>query len=583
MSKGIIHVLPETVANKIAAGEVVERPASVVKELVENSLDAGAASVEIEIAHGGKSLIRVSDDGNGMNRTDAELAFLRHATSKILEVEDLQTIQSFGFRGEALPSIAAVSRVKLVTGFAGELAGTEIQIEGGIRSAVSDCPVRAGTLIEVRDLFFNTPARRKFLKSDAVEMGHILDMVSNVAFANLSVRFSLKSGNRVLLDLPPAQTAMERARFVFGEEPAKHLLEMEGESKGIRFTGLIGKPFISRANRSGQVFFVNRRWVRALSLGYALQDGFYGLLMDGKYPVAVVFLEADPEWVDVNVHPTKQEVKLSHESEIKSLLRKIVTDRLMKEQDLVPALQLRLGQPKIFGKETAQPVEFTLREEAHSVRDSGGGYFSGDVSSAAETISLKEKFQITRVLGQVHNTFVVAETEEGFLLVDQHAAHERIVFEAFSKNFRSENPERQTLLMDEILEIHPKQTELFKQLLPSLRQVGFEIEPFGETSFIIRSYPAVLKEAPAVFIKSCLEQREEGKIRTSADNQTDEIAALIACKKKSVKAHDALRPEAVWALLQKLAQCENPFSCPHGRPTFLKFTVADLEKQFKRK
>lgn len=583
MSNGIIHVLPETVANKIAAGEVVERPASVVKELIENSLDAGAESVEIEIAHGGKSLIRISDDGSGMNRKDAELAFQRHATSKILEAEDLLTIKSFGFRGEALPSIAAVSRVKLVTGIEGDFAGTEIQIEGGIKRSVSDCLLRTGTMIEVRDLFFNTPARRKFLKSDAVEMGHVLDMVSNLAFANLGVRFFLKSGTRVLLDLPPVRTAMERAGFVFGEEPAKHLLAIEGEVKGIRFSGLIGKPFISRANRSGQIFFVNRRWVKTLSLGYALQDGFYGLLMDGKFPVSVIFLEVDPERVDVNVHPTKQEVKLSNESEIKSFLRKIVADRLMKEQDLAPTLQLKLGQPRIFGKEDAVAGEFALHEGVSSVREPESGYFPESAPAAGAAISLKEKFQITRVLGQVHNMFVVAETEEGFLLVDQHAAHERIMFEAFSKNFRSGNPEQQTLLMDEILEIHPKQVDLFKQLLPNLKQVGFEIESFGEVSFIIRAYPAVLKEAPVAFIKNCLEQREEGKIRTSADNQTNEIAALIACKKKSVKAHDALQPEAVWALLQNLAQCENPFSCPHGRPTFLKFTVPELERQFKRK
>lgn len=582
---GMIHVLPEIVANKIAAGEVVERPVSVVKELVENSLDAGATSVEIEIAHGGKSLIRVSDNGSGMSREDAEMAFQRHATSKINDVDDLLKIGSFGFRGEALPSISAVSRMRAVTGKLGETQGVEIQIDGGKKMSVRDCPNREGTLIEVRDLFFNTPARRKFLKSDSAEMGHVMDMVSNLAYANLSVRFFLKADGRVLLDLVPAQKPLDRARAIVGEEVAKHFVEIGGEAKDIRISGLIGKPFVARANRSGQSFFVNRRWVKTLGLSYALQDGFYGLLVQGKFPVAVIFVELDPGRIDVNVHPTKQEVRISHEPEVKSFLKKIVAERLSSERDLAPQLKLVEKSLGIFEDKTADVTQFDLPQEKLSgMKDSGGVYFEKTVLTAAEPISLREKFQITKILGQIHNTYLVAETEEGFLLVDQHAAHERIMFEALSRSLRASNPDRQTLLMDEVLEIHPKQLDLFRQYLPLLKQLGFEIEAFGKTSFVLRAYPASLGNAePGGFIRDFLDEKEEGKLRTGLDNRTDDIAALIACKKRSVKAHDALQPEAAWTLLVRLAACGNPFSCPHGRPTFLKYTVSDLEKQFKRK
>ncbi|HXV28522.1 MAG TPA: DNA mismatch repair endonuclease MutL, partial [bacterium] len=275
---GIIRVLPEQIANKIAAGEVIERPASIIKELVENSLDAEAASVEIFIQHGGKSLIRVADDGCGMSREDAELALQRHATSKITSAEDLDHIQSFGFRGEALPSIAAVSRMKLITRPKGAVSGTEIIFEGGRKVSCQPTACREGTVIEVRDLFFNTPARRKFVRTDATEMGHVMDTVLRFGLALPHLAFSLKSSDKTLLDLMAGENLITRAGAFFGNEVSSHLLEIEGQGAGIRITGLIGKPSAARANRNGQVFFINRRWVKALSLGYAVQDGYHGLL-----------------------------------------------------------------------------------------------------------------------------------------------------------------------------------------------------------------------------------------------------------------------------------------------------------------
>jgi DNA mismatch repair protein MutL len=336
---GVIRVLPDAVANTIAAGEVVERPTSVVKELVENALDAGATAVHVEIRHGGTSFIQVSDNGCGMSAEDVPLAFERHATSKIAGAEDLLRIRSLGFRGEALPSIAAISRTRLITARAEDATGTQIQLDGGRRVLLTSCPPRAGTLVEVRDLFFNTPARRKFLRSDATETGHILDMIVRLALAHWRVRFRLATPARVLLETEPARGFDERARAVFGGETARHLLPVEGESHGVRVTGLIGKPFIARANRSGQHWYVNGRWVRALPLSIALQEGFAGFLMHGQFPVSVLFVELDPQQVDVNVHPTKQEVRLSDERALKRLLAGLIAQRLRQEPDLSPRLQ----------------------------------------------------------------------------------------------------------------------------------------------------------------------------------------------------------------------------------------------------
>ncbi len=590
---GLIHVLPEHVANKIAAGEVIERPASIVKELIENALDAGATSIEVSIKNGGKSLIRVSDNGCGMSEEDTKLAFVRHATSKISTADDLERIGSFGFRGEALPSIAAVSRTRVTTGLEGETAGTEISIEGGKLLFAKGSASRKGTLIEVRDLFFNTPARRKFLKTDTTEMGHIADTVSNIALSRRDARFLLESSGKRILDLWPTEDLAVRAAAVYGEDTAKHLLWMSGETEGIKVRGLIGKPYIARANRTGQVLFVNQRLVRSVSIAYALLDGYHGLLMQGQFPVAVLFIEVDLARVDVNVHPTKQEVRISNEPEVKSFLKKIVTERLAKEADLAPHLNLGVSpmmassttSPRVSGFEAKTSFQYPeqsilpLEQKFHIAEPPPVAMPVPSVPVLGEPV-----LKITRVLGQIHQTFIVAETEEGLMVIDQHAAHERVMFEVLLKNIREGHPESQGLLMQEILEVHPRQKEILEQALPFLAQAGFELEEFGENAFVIRSYPAVFQdENPLQALKAFLEEKEEGKLRTGLDHQEEEIAALIACKRKSVKAYDPLSPMALQVLLERLAKCDNPFNCPHGRPSFIKFTFSDLEKQFKRK
>lgn len=588
-----IRVLPESLANKIAAGEVIERPASIVKELVENALDAGAKQIEVMVHFGGKSLIRVADDGSGMSPQDAQLAFQRYATSKISSADDLTQIASYGFRGEALPSIAAVSRVKLITRTAKNPTATEIVIEGGKLQSVKEIAGKPGTVIEVRDLFFNTPARRKFMKGESTETGHIYEMVCNLALSRPDVRFIYKEGEKTELDLLPGQTVRERAIAILGEETAKYLLEVDSSVSGIRIRGVIAKPHAAKANRTGQIFFINKRWVRSFSLSYALQAGYHGLLMHGQHPQAVLFLDLDLTRVDVNVHPTKQEVRISNEAELKSLLKEAVSQALSGSPDLAPQLKTPTFQRPVSDPPTRSGGLPSFLYPSHQSDDNQSvvsepqtvSFPSVTIQpSLIEAISLRDKLKITKVLGQIHHTFIVAETDEGLMLVDQHAAHERVMFESLVKNFNQAAPVSQRLLMEEMLELHPKQHGLLEQALPMLRKTGFEIEPFGAKTFVVRAVPAIFEKENAVTVlKTFLEEKEEGKLKTGLENQKEEIAALIACKKKSVRAYDPLSAVQLQALLERLAQCENPFACPHGRPAFIQYTFLDLEKQFKRK
>lgn len=599
---GIIKILPEQVANKIAAGEVVERPASIVKELVENSLDAGAKKIYISIGHGGKSFIRVSDDGHGMSADDAEIAFKPHATSKITSIDDLESIVSYGFRGEALPSIAAVSRIKMITRRSQDKEGTEISMDGGSAITVKRAAASMGTTIEVRDLFFNTPARRKFLKTDATELGHVLDAVSYLSLARLDVHFVLEHQSEKILDLVAGESLLARAAKVLGGETSEHFVNINSEIAGVKVSGLSGKPFVARSNRSGQIFYVNKRWVKSQSLGYGLQAAYHGFLMHGQFPVAVLFLELDPARVDVNVHPTKQEVRLSNEASIKSLLKDAIRQALEKTGDFAPTLN-PFAQPVGTSiasvpepSQTIKPKDWRTFFSPSSISERKEENLIAAEPSASYKIQpekefgftkesiLLTRFGITKVLGQIHRTFIIAETEEGFLLADQHAVHERIMFESLLKNLKANSPVRQNLLVEEILEIHPKYEENLKDSLEFLSKLGFEVEPFGEKTYVIRALPAALgNESGVKIIQAFLEELEDGNIRPSAQDYQEELAALVACKRKSVKAYDPLSIEAMTSLFEQLSHCENPFHCPHGRPAFFKQNFYDLEKQFKRK
>ena len=588
---GKIHVLSEHVANKIAAGEVIERPASIVKELVENSLDAGADRIEIEIKHGGKSLIRVADNGSGMTVEDAQLALQRHATSKIEKAEDLDRIASFGFRGEALPSIAAVSRFTLQTRTADTASGAELVVEGGSLVKARECPTAAGTVVEVRDLFFNTPARRKFLKQDTTEFGHILDIVTCLALANLHVRFVLCSGGKAVLDLVPTRELSIRAAAILGNDWAGQTLPVQNEIPHAKLSGLIGKPSLASGNRAQQFFFINHRWVKAYGLSYGLQAGYHGLLMQHQFPAAILFLEINPQYVDVNVHPTKQQVRLSHEVVIKAMIEKTVAETLQKSGDLAPSFREKSERPSaVFRGARFQEPSFGFEERmaSHSAPLKVAEAVVADVVTqkvdAFQPLEIGKGLRITRVLGQIHRTYILAETEEGYVVVDQHAAHERVMFETLMKNFESERPASQGLLMEEVLELHPRQVEILKKKLSFLARLGFEMELFGERAFVVRGLPAILKdENPVTIIRQFVDEEEAGKTQTRLKGVAEDIAAMIACKRKSVKAADPLTLPAMQGLLEQLARCKNPFNCPHGRPSVMKYSLPDLEKQFKRK
>ncbi len=588
---GKIHVLSEQVANKIAAGEVIERPASIVKELIENSLDAGADHMEIVVKHGGKSLIRVADNGSGMAADDAQLAMQRHATSKINTAEDLFQIESFGFRGEALPSIAAVSRFSLQTRTPDAVSGTELVVEGGNLVKAKECPVAQGTVIEVRDLFFNTPARRKFLKQDSTEMGHILDAVTSIALANLKVRFLLESGGNKLLDLLPVDDLSARARAIFGDAWTDQTLPIQNEIPHIRLFGLIGKPSLASGNRTQQFFFINRRYVKAYGLSHGLQAGYHGLLMQHQFPAAVLFLELNPQYVDVNVHPTKQQVRLSHEVLIKSLIEKTVAAALKDHGDLAPSFESKGGRLEVpLSSSGYQEPKFSF-EEVTAMPSMPAKISETTVdepipadATTFQAIKIGKGPKIIRILGQIQRTFILAETEDGYIIVDQHAAHERVMFESLMRNFQSDRPAVQGLLMEEIVELHSRQVEILKKHLTVLNKIGFEVELFGEKVFVVRGIPSVLKEEnPVVVIKQFVDELETGKAQTNLQGYQEDIAALIACKRKSVKAYDALTLLGMQSLLEQLSRCENPFNCPHGRPSFIKYSLLDLEKQFKRK
>ncbi len=579
---GVIHVLPESIANKIAAGEIVDRPASIVKELVENALDAQAKTIEVRIRNGGKSLISIADDGFGMSTEDASLAFERHATSKIAQLEDLLSIASFGFRGEALPSIAAVSRTTLATGQGPSRPGTLLQLDGGAQIAQREIAPRAGTLIEVRDLFFNTPARRKFIKSDQTESGHIVETLSNLALARPDVRFALFSGQTLLIDAPAGQDLFARAKTLYGEEAASHLLELSHAPGAIQIRGVIGKPQLSRATRAHQSFFVNGRWVRSPALSYALQEGFQGLLMHGRFPVAFLFIDVDPEQVDVNVHPTKQQVKLSNEADVKALVIASVRARLRREPDLAPQIVAGLSQPAASWNLKPAP-EFSNVPALFQARENASLVAAREPLPLAAPVAIREGLEFIRILGQVQRTFILAETRDGYAVIDQHAAHERVMFETLLAQLRSGRIERQPLLIDAILEAIPRQQTLLASSLPWLCEAGFEIELFGEGACIIRAVPAALGDVdPVGFLRDYLDEKEAGAGSIGMDRHVSELAALIACKRRSVKANEALGSDAMRALLERLSRCENPFNCPHGRPTVVTHSIADLERVFKR-
>lgn len=597
----LIKILPDNVINKIAAGEVVERPASVVKELVENSIDAGATEILIDIEQAGRRLIRVMDNGCGMSNEDARTALLRHATSKITSDTDLESIHTMGFRGEALSSIASVSHVRLLSATRDAFSGVMIVGEGGIVKAVSDAAAPEGTSFEISHLFFNTPARLKFLKSPATEFSHILTAVSRQAMAHPAIRFRLTHNKKSVLDLAPSDTVRDRVFQLSGQEIADNVVEISGGRDRVQIHALTSLPGYTRADKTYQEFFVNRRAVRNPSLTHALYSAYGDMLMRNRHPVAFIFLDIDPALVDVNVHPAKAEVRFRNQSQLHDLVRNVLREGLRGAGLSSPATRddgvresisdyLNSNNRSEFGVPPMRAFESRLRSETNNIsskstihaqnRDLEYAPFptSCDSYSALRT----PNSALLHPLAQVHDSFIIAQSQEGMAIIDQHAAHERVLFEKLQDQFGTGHVPVQDLLVPDQVELGPAQSELLAEYLPELSRVGFLVEDFGNNVFVIKAVPVLLvgadhKQLLLDILDEVNVHGKSGKI----DEIRDEILSTMACH-PAIKIHRHLDQREMEVLLDDLFQCRMPHTCPHGRPTIVRFPMVEIMKMFKR-
>jgi len=586
-----IHILPEILSNKIAAGEVVERPASVVKELIENALDAGSDRILIEVEQGGKSLIRVSDNGCGMGKDDALLSIERYATSKIRSDQDLFAIRSLGFRGEALPSIASVSRFQLISRTKEADAGTEIKITGGKIQHVRETGAPTGTLISVRQLFFNTPARRKFLKTINTEMGHIADVVSRIALAYPGAQFRLHHNGKKIKNWPKVMDPIERIADILGREMKTALLPVESALEDTTVTGWLASPNLFRTTTKGIFSYVNGRFIRDRTLRSALLKGYAGRLVKGQFPIAVLFLEVPADKVDVNVHPAKQEIRFADPAKVHDLVSRATATVLNKLDGPSWGAQ-KIAEPQApYTPELTEPPPVLLNElpapasQEVSSPEVLAGAAAGRISRPTHTQSdlwNKGRFTDLRVIGQFQNTYIVCEALGRLVLIDQHAAHERIYFEQLQQGRNLDRPVAQKLLMPETLELGFREAEVLNELAPELATIGLEVEPFGGTTFVIKSVPDMLAgREVAPLVLEIAEKAVEIGVAGNIDAAVQESLMLTACH-SVIRANQPLSDLEITHLLRQLDQCENPSHCPHGRPTFIEWTTGELEKLFKR-
>ncbi len=604
-----IRLLPDTVASQVAAGEVVERPASVVKELIENGIDAEARRIEVMIRRGGISLVRVIDDGCGMDRDDALLSLERHATSKIRSAIDLQAIGTLGFRGEALPSIASVSRFRLTTREAGAIAGTEIIVNGGKIDIVRESGEAPGTQIEVRSLFYNLPARRKFLRSENTESRNIEHQIHLQAIGHPQIAFTLLRDDRLVFQLPATATLRDRIRDLYGVALLERLNELHGTgSSKIKISGFIGQAGLSRQTRAQQLIFVNGRAIESGLLTNAIREGYHTALMKGQYPVTFLFLDLDPAAVDVNVHPAKREVRFRdpngvREAIIRCVQQTLESGRTEWQQKFhapatppspipeKPTVDLKL-RPEITFPEVSD------RDLPHLGRAVTGVGLSAAASAKAddtgkpvkpdealsrrsnETDRNQQQFQIIGVLSRL---YILMENANGLVLVDQHAAHERILFEELRRKMEEQGVPTQKLLLPQTFDLAPRDADWIERNLPTLEKMGIGIESFGPNTFKIDSLPAFLNVLdPAQFMSKVIDDLRSVSNSSSAMRMGEEMIAKTVCR-HAVKANDPLGYLEVEKLIRDLLDCDLPYCCPHGRPTMIQIPLAELEKKFGRK
>jgi DNA mismatch repair protein MutL len=617
-----IVLLDENTANRIAAGEVVERPASAVKELVENAIDAGATQIVVELEEGGKQRVTVADNGIGMTRSDAVLALQRHATSKIRSADDLFAIQTLGFRGEALPSIASVSHFTLTTKPADQESGTKLIVEGGEIVEVLEVAARDGTTIEVADLFFNTPARLKFLKSTPTEVSRAVEVVGHLAVAYPAISLRLRQATQEVFATPGTGEPLAALAAVWGRDIAKKLIPIRNEAPGLAVSGYVATPDVSRPGRSHELFFVNKRPIKSRLIGHALEEAYRALTPESRYPIAAIFVEIAPDLVDVNVHPTKAEIKFTRDGEVHHAVSQAVKGALL-AYGIVPTAHITGGLPPGRNMLTFQPVEdIVLPQVSLELRDRDRSlpqhqereYISAPFATSEENRTafdpeeigsvngsmgvegnlpellqerprprpFAEQLREFQVLGQARNTYIIALTPEGIAVIDQHVAHERVLYERLTVKRFSHGIPVQRLAVPLTVHLSRREALLLAEHCESFATAGWEIAPFGGESFVVRAIPAVLARKPyEQILRDMIDELVNQSISRRLLVQQDHVTITNACK-MAVKAGDPLNLEEMKGLLEQLAETENPYLCPHGRPIVVTVSFHELDKQFKR-
>jgi DNA mismatch repair protein MutL len=620
-----IKLLPEQVANQIAAGEVVERPASVVKELVENALDAGATRINVEVQAGGRSLIRVSDDGSGMSRDDALMCLERHATSKITSAGDLTTISTMGFRGEAVPSIASVSRFTLTSRLMEQEAATQVIINGGKMISVKDAGAASGTEVEVRSLFYNLPARRKFMRTEETERAHVQQVLTLAALGNPKIAFSFTHNGRSVWRLPAesggaAEALEHRLKELWGDglrlvalETKSELTRRAFDEPGsppihVRLWGFIGAPGVSRSSREHQHVFVNRRPVENRGLNFALKEGYHTALMKGRVPVCCLFLEIDPGEVDVNIHPAKREVKFHREREVRRFVAETIQGALQDYHEGSREVA-HAPSPEVGSDRIESAADIALQLDAMPPGQTNGASHLPEAQPAAKQGNLAMGFASTptptprddappltqgaasaqpllsvplRLVGVVGKLYVVLESDRGLVLMDQHAAHERVLFEEMMTRMEAKDTASQKLLLPETVELSPRDSEFVNSNMETLGKLGIGLGEFGERTFLLDALPPFVKVKDAKeFVLTMIDELRAAGQGVNSMRLGEDTVAKTVCR-HAVKANDPLAEPELDQLLEDLRHCTMPYTCPHGRPTLIEMSYGELEKKFGR-
>ena len=616
-----IRQLPQSVVNKIAAGEVIERPASVVKEFIENSVDAGASRVEVTVEQGGVDLVRVADDGTGMSADQLSLAVASHATSKIASAEDLFRVGTLGFRGEALASIAAISQLVLRSRTTDADAGYELIVNGGLQEGPAPCGCPVGTTVEIRNLFFNTPVRRKFLRTTQTEMGHVTEAFTRIALAFPRVHFLLRHNDRTILDLAPHESWRDRIAMLFGDELAESLIWIENKEGDVDLSGYVADPSQSRANNRMQYLFLNGRHIRDRSLQHALGEAYRGLLMTGRYPIAFLRIEMSAEQVDVNVHPTKLEVRFQDGGRIYSQLLGSLRNKFL-TTDLT-ARHPGQGVPSSMATETETTIAtFDQGQAAEARREisawAGAEAFRHTDAAAESQVNRQGRMdlipqprshqlpsgpsslppdhsgiprtteeQASVPLGappamQIHNCYLITECADGIMVIDQHALHERILYEQLRDKVLGGSVETQSLLVPEPVNLTPQEAAAVLDARETLHEMGIRVEPFGGDTVLVAGYPAMLANInPAELLRQVVDLLLDGGPGLQRRDILDELLHMVSCK-AAVKAGDRLTPEEIQALIDERRLVQDSHHCPHGRPTTWIFSRQDLDRKFGR-